>query len=70
MYKYRHLVENAFGLIKQYRGIATRYEKLERNYHSMLALAFTMMLLPMWADQYMYYKDQQPLVTEKLHVTF
>lgn len=50
MYKYRHLVENAFGRIKQYRGIATRYEKLERNYHSMLALAFTMMWLPMWAD--------------------
>jgi transposase len=39
------LVENAFGRIKQYRGIATRYEKLERNYHSMLALAFTMMWL-------------------------
>ncbi|WP_166114949.1 transposase, partial [Pseudoalteromonas sp. Z9A5] len=41
---------NAFGRIKQYRGIATRYEKLERNYHSMPALAFTMMWLPMWAD--------------------
>jgi transposase len=50
MYKYRHLVENAFGRIKQYRGIATRYEKLERNYHSMVALAFAMMWLPMWAD--------------------
>lgn len=50
MYKYRHLVENAFGHIKQYRGIATRYEKPERNYHSMLALGFTMMWLPMWAD--------------------
>ena len=32
MYKYRHSVENAFTRIKQYRGIATRYEKLERNY--------------------------------------
>ena len=50
MYKYRHLVENAFGRIKQYRGIATRYEKLERNYNSMVALAFAMMWLPMWAD--------------------
>ncbi len=50
MYKYRHLVENAFGRIKQYRRIATRYEKLERNYHSMLALALTMMWLPMWTD--------------------
>jgi transposase len=43
MYQYRHLLENAFGRIKQYRGIATRYEKLERNYHSMVALAFAMM---------------------------
>ena len=50
MYKYRHLVENAFGRIKQYRGIATRYEKLERNYHSTVALAFAMMWLPMWAE--------------------
>jgi len=50
MYKYRHLVENAFGRIKQYRGIATRYEKPERNYHSMVALAFVMIWLPMWAD--------------------
>jgi transposase len=50
MYKYRHLIENAFGRIKQYRGIATRYEKLERNYHSMVALAFVMIWLPMWAD--------------------
>lgn len=31
LYKYRHLVENAFGSIKQYRGIVTRYEKFERN---------------------------------------
>jgi transposase len=50
MYKYRHLVENAFGRIKQYREVATRYEKLERNYHLMVALAFAMMWLPMWAD--------------------
>jgi transposase len=50
MYKYSHLVENTFGRIKQFGGIATRYEKLERNYHSMVALVFVMMWLPMWAD--------------------
>jgi transposase len=50
MYKYRHLVENAFGRIKQYMEIATRYEKLERIYHSMDALAFAMMCLLMWAE--------------------
>ncbi len=31
LYKYRHLVENAFLKIKKYRAIATRYDKLARN---------------------------------------
>ncbi len=47
LYKYRHLVENAFGRIKNFRAIATRYDKLERNFSSMVALAFTIMWLPM-----------------------
>lgn len=50
LYKYRHLVENAFCWIKKYRAISTRYDKLERNYHSMVSLAFSMMWLPMWVD--------------------
>jgi len=50
LYCYRHLVENAFARIKHFRAIATRYDKLERNYYSMLMLAFTMMWLPMWVD--------------------
>ncbi|CDG88435.1 IS5 family transposase [Xenorhabdus bovienii] len=50
LYRYRHLVENAFARIKHFRAIATRYDKLERNYASMLALAFTLVWLPMWAD--------------------
>jgi transposase len=45
--KYRHFVENAFARIKHFRAIATRYDKLERNYASMLALAFVVMWLPM-----------------------
>jgi transposase len=32
LYKYRHLVENAFARLKHDRGIATRYDKLARNY--------------------------------------
>lgn len=40
LYRYRHLVENAFMRIKKYRAIATRYDKLARNYQSMVALAF------------------------------
>ena len=39
LYRLRHLVENAFARLKHFRGIATRFEKLARNYKSMLFLA-------------------------------
>ena len=39
LYKIRHLVENTFCRLKQFRGIATRYDKLKRNYESSVALA-------------------------------
>ncbi len=48
LYKYRHLVENAFARIKHFRAISTRYDKLARNYVSMVSLAFTIMWLPMY----------------------
>ena len=32
IYKARHLVENFFEKIKQYRAIATRYDKTARNF--------------------------------------
>jgi len=47
LYKYRHLVENAFARLKHFRAIATRYDKLERNYGSMIALACCVIWLPM-----------------------
>ncbi len=50
LYKYRHLVENVFMKIKKYRAIATRYDKLARNYASNVALAFILIWLPMWVD--------------------
>ncbi|HCQ8188736.1 TPA: IS5 family transposase [Proteus mirabilis] len=50
LYRYRHLVENAFLKVKKYRAVATRYEKLARNYESLVALAFSLMWLPMWID--------------------
>lgn len=50
LYRYRHLVENAFLKVKKYRAVATRYEKLARNYESVVALAFSLMWLPMWVD--------------------
>jgi transposase len=47
LYKHRHLVENLFARLKQFRSIATRYDKLERNYLSTLALACAFLWLPM-----------------------
>lgn len=45
--RYRHLVENAFARLKQFRSIATRYDKLKRNYASTLAMACALLWLPM-----------------------
>ena len=45
LYKHRHLVENCFARIKHFRGVATRYDKLKRNYKSTTALAFILMWL-------------------------
>ena len=47
LYKIRHLVENAFCRLKQFRGIATRYDKLKRNYQSAVALACIFIWLPL-----------------------
>jgi transposase len=47
LYKYRHLVENIFARLKHFRAIATRYDKLKRNYSSMVALACGFIWLPM-----------------------
>ena len=32
VYKWRHLVENYFAKIKEFRGIATRYDKTDSSY--------------------------------------
>lgn len=44
-YKERHVVECFFNKLKQYRGIATRYDKLSRNFLSFVLLASSMILL-------------------------
>ena len=44
-YKDRNLVERFFNKIKQFRRIATRYEKLDRNFMSMLNLVCTIIWL-------------------------
>ena len=47
LYKYRHLVENLFARIKHFRSIATRFDKLKRNYASVVAMACAFLWLPM-----------------------
>lgn len=39
LYRYRHLVENAFARLKQYWAVAFRYDKLKRNYESTVTMA-------------------------------
>lgn len=39
LYRLRHLVENLFARLKHFRSIATRFEKLARNYKAMLFAA-------------------------------
>ena len=45
LYKLRHLVENLFARLKHFRSIATRFEKLARNFKSMLFIACTFIWL-------------------------
>jgi transposase len=39
MYKARHLMENFFCKLKQYRALATRYDKTARNFLAAIHLA-------------------------------
>ena len=39
LYRQRHLVENLFARLKHFRSIATRFEKLARNFKAMLFIA-------------------------------
>jgi len=45
IYKERNYVERLFQKLKHYRRIATRYEKLARNYMAMLSLVATVIWL-------------------------
>jgi transposase len=44
-YQARHLIENYFQKLKQYRAIATRYDKLARNFLAGIHLASACILL-------------------------
>lgn len=45
LYKARHLIENFFAFLKQYRAIATRYDKLKVNFLGAIYLAATVIWL-------------------------
>ena len=45
LYKARHLIENFFAKLKQYRAIATRYDKTACNFLGAIHLAATMIWL-------------------------
>ncbi len=45
MYRWRHLVENYFAKIKEFRGIATRYDKTDTSYAANLSLVATVIAL-------------------------
>lgn len=47
LYRCRHLIENAFARLKHYRAVAFRYDKLQRNYESTVAMACAFLWLPM-----------------------
>lgn len=45
LYAERHLIECCFSKLKQFRRVATRYEKTARNYLAVVALAATLLWL-------------------------
>lgn len=45
LYKARHLIENFFCKLKQYRAIATRYDKTARNFLAAVYLASSVIWL-------------------------
>ena len=39
MYRWRHLIENYFAKLKEFRGIATRYDKTDTSFRASISLA-------------------------------
>ena len=44
-YKWRHLIENYFSKIKEFRGVNTRYDKTDSSYEATWTIAATMIAL-------------------------
>ena len=49
-YGSRHTIENLHAKMKQFRAFATRYDKLKRNYETVVMLVGTMMWLGLMAN--------------------
>jgi transposase len=45
LYRLRHLVENIFARLKHFRSVATRFEKLKRNYQAVVSIACSVVYL-------------------------
>jgi transposase len=45
LYRYRHLVENAFMKLKQWRGVATRYAKSTKSFLAAVQIRCLVLLL-------------------------
>ena len=39
MYRWRHLIENTFAKLKEFRAVATRYDKTDASYAAAIHLA-------------------------------
>lgn len=44
-YKWRHLIENYFSKIKDFRGVNTRYDKTDESYQATWTIAATIIAL-------------------------
>ena len=59
------MVENVFARLKHFRGIATRFDKLARNYKAMLRLACIFIWCKAkWEHALVYAKNQQDNLTD------
>ena len=45
VYKWRHLIENYFSKIKEFRGVNTRYDKTDTSYQATWAIAAAIIAL-------------------------
>jgi transposase len=50
LYKQRNRIERCFSRLKHFRRFATRYEKNKPNFHALVALACSWIILQLYVD--------------------